>query len=538
MDVSATVTPPPAQHVVMRRGVSSPADALAFLKANRRWDFLGAVDALVGHQAVKAMEGLFCMSVPSTDQDLHADQDVLLAMPRSFAESNVILPLSRTTNGSIQMAIADPSAVEVLADAERMLGSAIVPQLVEEERLHSAIADAYDRLESDNEQAAGDPGTENLQDLRDLANQAPVIRLVHRILREALTARASDIHLEPGPEALFVRYRVDGELIVKARHPRRLAAALVSRIKILAELDISERRMPLDGRIRMRQDGHDYDLRVATTPTVHGESVVLRILDRSSVRVALEKLDFSTDVLRSLRELIRRPNGIVLVTGPTGAGKTTSLYAALNDIITPELKIITVEDPVEYQIPGITQIAVDHKIGLNFARILRSVLRQDPDVVMVGEIRDAETARIAIQAALTGHLVLATLHTNDAPSAITRLADMGIEPFLISATVVGVLAQRLCRRLHSCQVSDQSGNGPVPVGCPTCETGWQGRIAIHELLVVDEVQRKLIAQGAPEGELRSAWRASGGVELRGDGLAKVLQGLTTRGEVIAATTDN
>ena len=530
---------PGAIAALERHGLTDPGQAAAFLARHPDWEFLatladdpedqqGVIDALAERLGLPALP---------LGGDLLVRHDLLPRLPRAFAEANGILPLMAPDLEirEVLLAVADALAMEATADAARLLRLPVRPHLCEPERLRAALADAYDRLDE------ATPVEESLADLdaadlRDRANQAPVVRLVARILREAVTLRASDIHLEPSEDALVVRYRVDGELRIAARHPVRLAAPVVSRVKIMADLDIAERRLPLDGRIRLRQDGRDVDLRVATSPTAHGESVVMRLLDRGSIAVPIDRLGFSAPILAGMQDLLRRPNGIVLVTGPTGSGKTTTLYAGLNDINTPDLKIITVEDPVEYQLAGITQIPVNAKIDLTFARVLRSVLRQDPDVVMIGEIRDAETARIAIQAALTGHLVLATLHTNDAPSAITRLVDMGVERFLVASSVIGVLAQRLCRRLHTCAEPDPDG-GRRAVGCLACDHGYQGRLGIHELLVVDEDLRQLINRDASTVSLRAAVRARGMRTLYDDGMAKVAAGDTTRAEVLSATTD-
>jgi general secretion pathway protein E len=395
-------------------------------------------------------------------------------------------------------------------------------------------------------------GEEDVNHLRDMAFEAPVVRLVNLLIEEAVASEASDIHVEPFEDRLRVRYRMDGILYDRESPPRKLQAALTSRIKLMAEMNIAERRLPQDGRIRVTAGGRRVDIRVSTVPTVHGESLVMRLLDRSSVFLPFDRLGFSPPVAESYETLIRRPHGILLVTGPTGSGKTTTLYAALDKINSPDKKIITIEDPVEYQLGGINQIPVRPTIGLSFAAGLRHIVRQDPDVIMVGEIRDLETAEIAIQAALTGHLVLSTLHTNDAPSAIARLQDMGAEPYLVASVLNGVLAQRLVRRVcGTCRapyepeprdllaigVADATGvelfRGK---GCDECRgTGYRGRIGIYELFVISEEARSLILSKRPSGEIRRYAIERGMVSLRDDGWAKARVGITTVEEILRVT---
>ncbi|MBP7327422.1 MAG: Flp pilus assembly complex ATPase component TadA, partial [Alicycliphilus sp.] len=395
-----------------------------------------------------------------------------------------------------------------------------------------------------------------VEHLRDLASEAPVIRLVNTIIGRVIELRASDIHLEPFDDGLHVRYRIDGVLHPGEVVPAAQGAAVSSRVKLLAHLDIAERRLPQDGRIKTRVKGRELDLRVSTVPTVHGESVVMRVLDRASVRLSLEDMGFEKDTLARFNQLIHRPHGILLVTGPTGSGKTTTLYAALAKLDSVSQKIITVEDPVEYQLEGINQIQVHSQINLTFANALRSILRQDPDIIMIGEMRDGETAQIAVQSSLTGHLVLSTLHTNTAASAVVRMQDMGVERYLITSTVNGVLAQRLVRRLcPHCKTPVQpdpallqssglgrflSGGAPVyeARGCDHCRgTGYQGRTAIHELLVVDEAMRSAILQGLDASALQSIAVKAGMYTLYDDGLRKVAAGVTSLDEVLRATQD-
>jgi len=414
---------------------------------------------------------------------------------------------------------------------------------------------------SDNTQGAvgreieGAVDEEDVAHLRDMASEVPVIRLVNQMLVRALESRASDVHIEPFENQLKVRYRIDGILHEVEPPPRQLKAAVVSRLKILAQLNIAERRLPQDGRIKIRLAGKDVDLRIATVPTLYGESVVIRLLERGQIFTQLETIGFPSDILNYFNGMILKPHGMILVTGPTGSGKTTTLYGALQKINDPGKKIITIEDPVEYQLSGVNQIQVKPQIGLTFANGLRSIVRQDPDVIMVGEIRDAETAEIAVQAALTGHLVFSTLHTNDAAGAISRLLEMGVQDYLLSSSLLGVLAQRLVRRLcKTCrkevsfsnfdrdepELSLPSGNLPEQVweavGCNTCSgTGYLGRVGIFELLPVTSEICKIIVQRADAGTIRSLAVQQGMRLLRDDGWDKVRHGVTTVAEVLRVT---
>ena len=400
--------------------------------------------------------------------------------------------------------------------------------------------------------------TEFVEHLKDLASEAPVIQRVNQIIQRSLDIEASDVHLEQFDDGLHLRYRIDGVLQEASQiTDNNLSAAIVSRIKLLANLNIAERRLPQDGRIMMRVKGHELDLRVSTLPTVHGEGIVMRVLDRESIRLNLADMGFSGDTLASYTELLKRPHGVLLLTGPTGSGKTTTLYASLSNMDSDSMKVITVEDPVEYQLRGINQIPVHSQIGLTFARALRSILRQDPDIIMIGEMRDTETAQIAVQSALTGHLVLSTLHTNTAAGAITRLQDMGVERFLITAAVNGVLAQRLVRKLcPECKVAVdlpsevlkktglepfmESGSHTIyeAAGCEDCkQTGYRGRMAIHELFVLDTAIQRAILDGADAHQLREHARACGMRTLNEDGLRKVAMGLSSLDEVLRVTQD-
>jgi len=394
---------------------------------------------------------------------------------------------------------------------------------------------------------------ENIDQLRDMASEGPVIRLVNLIITKAIEMRASDIHFEPFENQFRVRYRIDGVLHDVESPPKRLQAAIISRVKIMAKLNIAERRLPQDGRIMLRIKGKEIDFRVSSIPTIYGESLVLRILDRGSTLLDIEKLGFSPETLRDFKEVIQRPHGIILVTGPTGSGKTTTLYCALEKINSPEKKIITVEDPVEYQLKGINQIQVKPSIGLTFANALRSIVRQDPDVILIGEIRDSETAEIAIHSALTGHLVFSTLHTNDAPSAITRLLDMGMEDYLLSSTIIGILAQRLvrvacphCRSPYtpSSAILKEMRVDPERErvhffdvrGCEHCSfTGYMGRTGIFEFFKITEDIQRLILEKKGSHILKEAARKNGMKTLREDGWVKVRQGITTIPEVLRVT---
>lgn len=397
---------------------------------------------------------------------------------------------------------------------------------------------------------------DDVQHLKDLASEAPVIRLVSLIVRHAVETRASDIHIEPFENRLIVRYRIDGVMHEVESPPRRFSAAVISRVKIMANLDIAERRLPQDGRIKLRLQGKEIDLRVSTVPTMHGESVVMRILDKGGVPLNFESLGFEPDLLTKFTELLLRPHGILLVTGPTGSGKTTTLYTALSMLNKPDVKILTVEDPVEYQLEGVNQIQVKPQIDLTFANALRSIVRQDPDVIMIGEIRDLETAQIAVQSALTGHLVLSTLHTNDAASTVNRLLDMGMEDYLLSTTLIGIHAQRLVRMLcRECcrpyralpEVVTETGLGRFvastaevtlyePVGCDACaRTGFIGRVAIMEVMPMSDGISSLVMRHATAGEIQKQAVAEGMMTMYEHGLRKVLAGTTTLEEVLRVT---
>ncbi len=476
-----------------------------------------------------------------------------------YLEYNRILPLELTATHVRVAASGDP-APEVIADLEREFDRPVELIMVSEEDLDEGIRRTYaaaesiievvNDLRSDESSAVGDD--HELADARDLASQPPVVKYVNLLIKEAHDARASDIHLESTPQGLRARFRVDGVLADAPAPPQQAQAAIVSRVKLLAELDIAERRAPQDGSFRIRLESRELDIRVSTVPTLYGESVVLRLLDRGGQPVSLDELGMAPATLAQFRSLVARPTGIVIAAGPTGSGKTTTLYSALALRDTTAEKVITVEDPVEYHLAGVTQIPVNRKAGMTFASALRSVLRQDPDVLMVGEMRDPETAEVAVQAAMTGHLVFSTLHTNDALSAVTRLLDLQVAAYQIAATINGVLAQRLVRRIcPQCReryrpdpqvvafVSSEPKGHPQLVrgrGCEACRgTGYIGRIGIFELLVVSENLNRAISAREPLAKIRELAEKEGMLLMKRDGWVKVQAEITTVEEVLRVT---
>ncbi len=475
------------------------------------------------------------------------------------------LPL-REDEAEVALAMADPTDAYTIGAFEMVTGRSVRPMVAIPTELDAALERLYGAGKSAVGQLIGDVETRpdelsfnaDVQQLKDLASEAPVIRLVSLLITNALETRASDIHVEPFENRLIVRYRIDGVLHEVESPPKRLSAAVISRIKIMANLDIAERRLPQDGRIRLRVQGKEIDLRVSTVPTMHGESVVMRILDKGGVALDFQRLGFEEDTLKAFLDALMQPHGVLLVTGPTGSGKTTTLYTALDRLNQPDVKILTVEDPVEYQMAGINQIQVKPQIDLTFANALRSIVRQDPDVIMIGEIRDLETAQIAVQSALTGHLVLSTVHTNDAPSTVNRLLDMGVEDYLLTSTVVGILAQRLVRTLcPQCKESyvalpelvDQmnlrrySSEREITLwhakGCSHCSnTGYIGRISILEMMPMTDALRSLVMKHASATDLRAEAIREGMVTMYEDGLRKALKGVTTFEEVLRATRED
>ena len=479
-------------------------------------------------------------------------------LPLAFLLNNQVAPV-RVSDGRLTFASAEPQSEFVKKALTLGCGKPVEMSLALSADIETALK-IYFPQEDEVTDFGDSPyinDAEFVEHLKDLASETPVIQLVNQLIQRSLDLGASDIHVESIDGGLRIRYRIDGVLQDSPEQvDERLAAAVISRVKLLANLNIAERRLPQDGRIMMRVKGHELDLRVSSLPTVHGECVVMRVLDRQSVRLDIEDMGFSPNVLKHYLSLLNRPHGVLLLTGPTGSGKTTTLYASLSNLDSDTLKIITVEDPVEYQLEGINQIPVQSQIDLTFARALRSILRQDPDIIMIGEMRDTETAQIAVQASLTGHLVLSTLHTNTAAGAITRLEDMGVERFLITAAVNGVLAQRLVRMLcKHCKQPSQLGPKQLkqlglsvdeakkatiyePVGCDHCkQTGFSGRTAIHEIFILDPAIQKSILDGADANELRELARGQGMETLFDDGMRKVRLGETSIDEVLRVTQD-
>lgn len=467
-------------------------------------------------------------------------------LPLRFLKSSQVIPLEWDDKSMI-LAMAEPRDLDTIHSISATVKLKIEPRI----GLCSHIQNCIDRLisldqqpieeinaDTDEEPFPGDETFDDVSHLRELASEAPTIQTVNRILQEAIRIKASDIHFEPGSEGLRVRYRVDGALRFGETLPLNTAAAINSRIKIMARLDIAEHRLPQDGRIQLKISGKEINIRVSTVPILYGESVVIRILDKSRVAYDYDYLGFDAETLASFKDILSRPTGIFLVTGPTGCGKTTTLYTGLNQINSIERKIITVEDPVEYQFDGVNQIAVQPKIGLSFASILKTILRQDPDVILVGEMRDTETAHIAVQAALTGHLVLSTLHTIDAVTGITRLLDMGVEDFLVTSTVNAVFAQRLVRKLcaHCKMPTDDGANEYAAVGCEHCgHTGYEGRAVIYELFVISDEIRSLILKKPGATAIRAKARKLGMTSMYDCGMRLVAQGITSRAEILRVT---
>jgi type II secretion system protein E len=536
----------------------------ALARAQTTGELVG--EALVALGAVTVDDVLRALAIQQNLPFLGRDElpsalPVLKSLSPHYLRQYSVCPVS-VEGGLLTVATADPLNPIVLDDLRQFTGLSVKVVVSPADAIAEAIDRTYDgatttlqRIVEGVEDEGGPEGDEDVNQLRDMAFEAPVVRLVNLLIENAISSEASDIHIEPFEDTLRIRYRIDGILYDQEAPPRRLQAAVTSRIKIMAEMNIAERRLPQDGRIRVTLGGQRVDVRVSTIPTVHGESIVMRLLQRASVFLPLESLGFPPATLRRFEALIRRPHGIVLVTGPTGSGKTTTLYAVLDKINSPGVKIITVEDPVEYQLKGVNQIPVKPKIGLTFAGGLRHIVRQDPDVILVGEIRDLETAEIAIQASLTGHLVFSTLHTNDAPGAITRLQDMGVEPYLVASVLEGVLAQRLVRRIcPGCRVPDTPsaadldalGVRPAPgtqlwrgAGCEQCRsTGYRGRTGIYEMFVVTEDARSLILRRAPGRDLRRHAIEAGMVTLRMDGWARACEGVTTVAEILRVTQED
>lgn len=478
-----------------------------------------------------------------------------MVIPYLLSKKNRMLPLSETEH-SIQIALADPLASDGLKEVELLLKKEVETFYCDREILEPAIERVYQQKEEDLFSDSIELKVEEKEevtegyDLLEKSTDNPVIRILNALLSEAISQKASDIHFEPIENSLIVRFRIDGVLQKRRSPPTEYIAQILTRIKVMASLDIAEQRLPQDGRIKLRIGQRQIDFRVSTLPVVYGERIVLRILDKGQIDFGLEHIGMKAKTLSSFRRLSKMPEGIILVTGPTGSGKTTTLYSALSEIDSSTMNIMTIEDPVEYKLQKIAQIAVNPKINLTFSAGLRHILRQDPDVVMIGEIRDTETAQIAIQASLTGHLVFSTLHTNDAPSALTRLADMGVEPYLLSSSIVGVLAQRLVRKI--CPNCKQ-GYKPLKeeleklgiekattfykgTGCPSCfDTGYKGRVGIYEFMEVSSKIKKQVVKSPDADQLREIFLKEGGEDLRKSGARLVEEGITTSDEVFRMT---
>jgi type IV pilus assembly protein PilB len=511
-----------------------------------------------------------CLNTPPINlTKVRVPEEITALIPRDMAKANKLVPIARL-DGKLFVAMADPTNVLAVDDLKRRVQLEIVPMIATEKAVVEALSGmhgggnmsqvlkrvAEEAVQASDVQVQAAKREEiDLDRLASDSEDAPVIKIVNLILAQAVKEKASDIHIEPFHTALKLRYRIDGELIAAESPPKALQLAITSRIKILAGLNIAERRLPQDGRFRIRVMGKDVDLRISILPTAHGEKIVIRILDKSALSGGIDHLGMDQDTLSKFRKSIDAPHGMILVTGPTGSGKTTTLYSVLHEMNNPEYNIVTVEDPIEYELPGINQVAVRNDIGLDFASALRSILRQDPDIVMVGEIRDNETADIAVKAALTGHQVLSTLHTNDAAGAITRLDDMGIEPFLISSSILMTCAQRLVRRIcTNCREEfrpepemfarlGMEAKGDVTFyhgsGCDRCKgRGYLGRAAIIEALPVSEAVRRLIVKRASSAVIKNQAVSEGMKTLRMAGLDKALEGLTTLEEVWRVTAED
>ncbi len=494
--------------------------------------------------------------------DLTIPQAVIEMVPESVARENIVIPLSQE-NGVLKIVVHDPTDYETLQKLQFILNKDIQPVLAPKEQIVEAINRHYGQTETESVDSMLSEFTDTQIDFTETEatssnlasadeSEAPVVKLVNLIISEAISLRASDIHIEPFADRVRVRYRIDGVLVERDSPPRRLHAPMVSRMKIMGNIDISEKRRPQDGRIKMTTKGKHFDLRVSILPTSHGQSVVMRILDRTTIQVSIRDLGFAEEDYKRFQTIIKRPNGIFLVTGPTGSGKTTTLYSALNELNRPDRKIITAEDPVEYYLPGINQVEVRHNIGLDFARIIRAMLRQAPNIILVGEIRDNETADIAVQASLTGHLVFSTLHTNDAPSAITRLADIGVPPFLVASSVIAIMAQRLvrivcpkCKEPDKPPIAEIRAAGLTPAqgqaatfmrgrGCANCNhTGYRGRKGIYEMMRMNGAIREMTFNREPAQAIRRQARLHGMKTLLEDGVGKAAAGITTLEEVLS-----
>ncbi|WP_066588679.1 GspE/PulE family protein [Cellulomonas timonensis] len=549
--------------ILLDEGLVTEAQLIAALdEQNNRGQSMGRtlveIGVLTEGQLVSALARQVGMDFIDLD-DYPVDRSALALVPASLCRRYTVLPV-RLDNGTLILATADPGNVIAVDDVRTVSGLQVRPVVATYDNLARAIdrfcradgemEDLSSAFEEESRQSAAEADLSRIGDSVD--DDAPIVRYVNLLVTQAITDRASDIHIEPTEHDLRVRYRIDGVLHEMQRSPKQIQGGVISRVKILSDIDIAERRKPQDGRMSVTHNGRKIDLRVATLPTVWGEKIVMRILDNSTASLDLRDLSFLDENYATYHEAFTKPYGMILVTGPTGSGKSTTLYATLNAVSKPEINVITVEDPVEYRLAGINQVQVNPKAGLTFAGALRSILRSDPDVVLLGEIRDHETAQIAIEAALTGHLVLSTLHTNDAPSAVTRLVEMGIEPFLVGSALDAVVAQRLARKLcDKCkepylptEVEMVGARFPWvpgeqipelwrPVGCVTCsKTGYRGRIALHEVMRVTEEIERLAVSHASAAEIGATARKQGMIALRDDGWQKVALGQTSVEEIL------
>ncbi len=551
--------------ILIRRQVLSP-DQLAEAKSIGQQTGAKLNDTLVklgyadANQVMSALAEFHGMQfIDLTEVTIPAA--VVELVPESVARENVVLPMSQE-NGALKIIMSDPSDFDTVQKLQFILNKDIQPVLAAREQIVEAINRHYGQSETESVDSMLAEFTDTAIDFTETEatgmagasdeNDAPVVKLVNLIIQEAVSLRASDIHVEPFADRVRIRYRIDGMLVERDSPPRRLLSPMNSRIKIMGSIDIAEKRRPQDGRIKLNLQGKHFDLRVSFLPTNNGQSCVMRILDRGNIQVSVKDLGFGDEDFARFQQIIKRPNGIFLVTGPTGSGKTTTLYAAMNELNRPDKKIITAEDPVEYYLPGVNQVEVKHNIGLDFARIIRAMLRQAPNIILVGEIRDHETAEIAIQASLTGHFVFSTLHTNDAPSAITRLIDIGVQPFLVASSIVAIMAQRLVRLVcPKCKEPEMPSAAEIKAsaltpdqlkgatfmrgrGCPHCNhTGYRGRKGIFEMLRMTGAMREMTFKREPSQNIRRQARLLGMRTLLEDGLQKALKGITTLEEVLS-----
>ncbi|MDE0735650.1 MAG: ATPase, T2SS/T4P/T4SS family, partial [Pirellulaceae bacterium] len=552
--------------ILLRRGIVSPdqvseAEQMARNNQAKLGDCLVQLGYVTGEDVTRAMAEFHDLDYIDLSE-VTIPEEVVEMVPETIARENATLPLT-VTGEELKIIISDPLDIETVEKLRFILNRQVQIALAPRENILEAINRYYGQIEGESADSMLQEFTDTAIDFTETDTQltdigdgdmdesaAPIVRLVQLMISEAVQLRASDIHIEPFEDRVRIRYRIDGILIERDSPPRRLLGAIISRIKILGQMDIAERRRPQDGRIKITAGGKVLDLRVSAIPTNHGQSVVMRLLDSDNIKIGVRQLGLSNQNFEQFQELIRRPNGIILVTGPTGSGKTTTLYAALNTLNRPDRKIITAEDPVEYYLPGINQVEVKHSIGLDFSRIIRSMLRQAPNIILVGEMRDQETASMGIQASLTGHLVFSTLHTNDAPSAVTRMIDMGVPGYLVASSVIGVMAQRLVRvNCGRCkqpftptkEVLEEFGITAEMAaeatfikskGCSYCnQTGHRGRVGLFEMMMITSKIRELIFNQASAANIRKAAMSQGMATLYHDGIIKIMEGTTTFDEV-------